>query len=195
MIPRLNSSKWINIIYFLCFHFIPLCLVYNFKICLLSEAQNYTINGSISKNLLNLNDLNSFITYMKYNWLKPISFTSIFEFEVDSYYGMAATHVLMHLLVQPAHRLCLNKIKLSTLITNMQSTQARVLLPVWQNRNIFSFFSNFPLIFIFKFLHFPPSFCWSPVRSPGRTLDTSLEQSKTKACTRLKYAHHQHVHN
>ena len=132
---------------FLCFHFIPLCLVYNFKICLLSEAQNYTINGSISKNLLNLNDLNSFIFYMKYNWLKPISFTSIFEFEVDPYYGMAATRVLMHLLVQPAHRLCLNKIKLSTLITNMQSTQARVLLPVWQNRNIFSFFFSFSLIF------------------------------------------------
>ena len=156
MIPRLNSSKWINIIYFLCFHFIPLFLVYNFKICLLSEAQNYTINGSISKNLLNLNDLNSFITYMKYNWLKPISFTSIFEFEVDPW--MAATRVLMHLLVQPAHRLCLNKIKLSTLITIMQSTQARVLLPVWQNRNIFLFFFHFPLIFFSNSFIFPHHF-------------------------------------
>ena len=45
--------------------------------------RNYTINWSISKNLLNPNDLN--ITFMKYNWLKPISFTSIFEFEVDPY--------------------------------------------------------------------------------------------------------------
>ena len=68
---------------FLCFHFIPLCLVFNFKVCLCSEARNYTINGRISKNLSNLNDLN--ITFMKYNWLKPISFTSIFEFEVDPY--------------------------------------------------------------------------------------------------------------
>ena len=31
----------------------------------------------------NLNDLN--ITFVKYNWLKPISFTSIFEFGVDPY--------------------------------------------------------------------------------------------------------------
>ena len=60
-----------------------LCLVFNFKVCLCSEARNYTINGSISKNLSNLNDLN--ITFMKYNWLKPISFTIIFEFEVDPY--------------------------------------------------------------------------------------------------------------
>ena len=37
----------------------------------------------MSKNLSNLNDLN--ITFMKYNWLKPISFTLIFEFEVDPY--------------------------------------------------------------------------------------------------------------
>ena len=58
-------------------------LVFNFKVCLFSEARNYTINGRISKNLSNLNDLN--ITFMKYNWLKPISFTSIFEFEVDPY--------------------------------------------------------------------------------------------------------------
>ena len=47
------------------------------------KCVNCTINGSISKNLLNLIDLS--ITFMKYNWLKPISFTSVFEFEVDPY--------------------------------------------------------------------------------------------------------------
>ena len=61
----------------------PLCLVFNFKVGLCSEARNYTINGSISKNLSNLNDWT--ITFMKCNWLKPISFTLIFEFEVDPY--------------------------------------------------------------------------------------------------------------
>ena len=52
---------------------------------LCSEVCNYTINGSISKNLrlVNLYDLD--ITFMKYNWLKPICFTSVFEFEVDPY--------------------------------------------------------------------------------------------------------------
>ena len=58
-------------------------LFFNFRVWICSEARNYTINGSISKILLNLNDVN--ITFMKYNWLKPISFTSIFEFEVDPY--------------------------------------------------------------------------------------------------------------
>ena len=95
----MNFTKWLICFiskclnFYLCFFLkirthaqismLPLCLVFNFKVCLCSEACNSTINGSTSKNLSNLNDLD--IAFMKNNWLKPISFTSIFEFEVDPY--------------------------------------------------------------------------------------------------------------
>ena len=64
-------------ILYLCALFLTSKFVYVQKPC------NSTINGSTSKNLSYLNDLN--IAFMKNNWLKPISFTSIFELEVDPY--------------------------------------------------------------------------------------------------------------